>query len=115
MLLRTVTESLLFQATLPLVAVPLSFVVVGVTAAPLAVAWRYFVVPPVATVTSPVVPVDNVTVGLVTLNVEPVPITVSVVGLLYPVTAVTSSSAFATTEPPLTVALSLVVVAEPCA
>jgi len=111
--LRTVTLSLLFQAVLAPLAVPLIYVVVGVTeivepvprtvsvvgvpsavtaspvpsaltAVPLALALKYLVVAapiPVATVTSPAVPLAIVMVGSVTLKVEAVPSTVSVEGL----------------------------------
>jgi hypothetical protein len=73
-----VTASLLFQAVL----------------APLAVAFT-FVVVAVISVTTPTLPVDAlsanvaVIVGYVTVNVAPSPITVSVVGDAYPVTAET--------------------------
>lgn len=112
LLVRTVTESLLFQAVLAPLAVALTFVVVGVTAVPLADAAIYLVVPPVATVTSPVVPEEIVTVGLVTLKVLEAPRTLSVVGVPRPVNAVTLSP-LAETAAPEALALSFVVVAEP--
>lgn len=83
----------------------------ALTAPSLAAALKYRVVAfpiPVATVTSPVDPLAIATEGCVTVNVLPVPRTVSVVGLSYPVTAVTLSP-LALTAPPDADALIFVV------